>query len=362
MARKSLPAKRSAPAPSTSANDDTIPPPFAPASTTLVPLLNTFDKSKVYIIHIDRHPASFKRRIFAVPVLLNATIVALLCWRAYAALPTYLSLIFKILGERKKENEIIVDPKTGQTRSFGSLVQVVFLRTFMLAFDYFLYAIVWPWPVSFFAESPANPLLWRWHVGFRADEIYVRVSRGWGAEDLLPPARSSTTKAGGESPFFKVRILPAVDRTFMQKTGYLMMGKDWDLDFAAIIEATELVDKKTIALADLEKKVVVWSGNPDGSSGKWAVWDIHRLDEGAEDDSRRKIVEFRDRLVAMGKETLFFRWVEIIQYESTRPEGFSEERAASQVAELFAEHGVDFEEFARSVGGLGAMSSVQNTE
>lgn len=330
----------------------TIPPPFVGAPSSLAPLLDTLDKSKVYIIHIDRHPAGFKKRIFTVPVILNATIFVLLLWRLYAAVPTYLSLFLAITGQR-------ADPAahTGKTSKLY-LLGIVLRRTLMLAIDYCLVTIVWPWPVSFFAERPANPALWRWMIGFRDEEIYVRVSRGWGAQDLLPPAAlcgKSSSKAGAESPFFKVRVLPALEPTFMQKTGYLMMGKDWDLDFAAIIQATKLVDSKTIALGELEKKVVVWAGPADGSTGMWAVWEIHTLDKGAEDEGRRKIVEFRDKLAAMGKEDLFFRWVEVIQFESSQPGGFTDERraqAATKVAELFKQHGVDFDEFASSVGGL----------
>jgi hypothetical protein len=57
----------------------------------------------------------------------------------------------------------------------------------------------------------------------------------------------------------------------------------------------------------------------------------------------------------MGKDELFYRWVELIQYESTRPGGFTKERqleAGAKVQSLFEEHGVNFEEFEKSVGGI----------
>ena len=81
----------------------------------------------------------------------------------------------------------------------------------MFMFDFILFRFVGPWPLSFFFEMPGNPILWRYHVGFRDQEVYVRESRGWGTEDLLGAAEGSSGKAGSESPFFKTRILPAVD-------------------------------------------------------------------------------------------------------------------------------------------------------
>lgn len=131
-------------------------------------------------------------------------------------------------------------------------------------------------------------------MGFREQEVVVRVSRGWGAEDLVQGA-----KRGEESPFFRVRVLPAIERGWMRKTGYLMMGKDWDLEFGAMVRATGLVDRGVLGLDALRKSVFVWVGGGEGEGGKgdgegqWAVWEVWRLDEGAEEEGRRKIVEFK---------------------------------------------------------------------
>lgn len=60
----------------------------------------------------------------------------------------------------------------------------------------------------------------------------------------------------------------------------------------------------------------------------------------------------------MGKENLFFRWIEIVQFESSQPGGFTPERqvrAVDQARQAFKEQGVDFEEFVKSVGGMDAM-------
>ena len=65
----------------------------------------------------------------------------------------------------------------------------------------------------------------------------------------------------------------------------------------------------------------------------------------------------------MGKESLFFRWIEIVQYESSQPGGFTPERqvlAAEKAKQLFAENGVDFDEFIKSTGGLEGMPGMEN--
>lgn len=188
----------------------------------------------------------------------------------------------------------------------------------------------------------------------------MRASRGWGRRELLGASKEEgrVGKRGGESPFFKVRILPAVDRSRVKgKTGYLLMDGDWDLDFAAMIEATKLLDQKLLKEEHLEKSVLVWCGEEEGE-GQWVVWECWKLDEGAEEEGRKKIVEFKDRLTAMGKEGLFFRWIELVQYESSQPGGFTTERqqmAAEKARKLFSEQGVDFDEFVEVTGGLEDM-------
>ena len=70
---------------------------------------------------------------------------------------------------------------------------------------------------------------------------------------------------------------------------------------------------------------------------------------------RDQILLFREKLAAMGKEDLFFRWVEIIQFESSQEGGFTLERQQSamlQAKKLFEDGGVDFSSLWREVGGL----------
>jgi hypothetical protein len=332
-----------------------IPAPFSPAPDSLAPLLATFNTDNVYVIHTDTHPAWFKKRIFTVPVVLNVVIVLVLALRAYQILPFYWAISMSVMGNRN-ETTIIYNDHT-----WLSLLWKVARRMLTFFVDYILVMVVAPWPWGFFAEQPGNPVRWRLTVGFRDSEVYVRHSRGWGAKDLLGEADGSTGKAGADSPFFKTRILPAVDTARLrEKTGYLLMDGDFDLDFYGMVAATQLLDRKDASPALLRKSVFVFVG--EGEEGKWAMWDCGQLDEGSETDARNKVLEFKERLTAMGKESLFFKWVELVQYESNAPGGFTPERqveAAEKVKRLFQDHGVDWDTFSSEIGGLDGLPGMQ---
>lgn len=338
-----------------------IPVPFVAAPGAFHPFLSALDKSSVYITHIDRHPAFFKKQIFCVPVALNVSITALLIWRAYVVVPQYFFLFLFLLGDKTTGTSL-----DGKSSSQKEMVRFVIERGVKFFLDYLLVTVVAKWPYSFFMEFPHNPLSWRWITGFRDEEIVVRVSRKWDGGDLV-----SGIKRGGESPFFKTKVLPALDGEFMLKTGYIMMNDSWDLDFGAMVNATKLVDKKELKLEDLDRRVFVWVPARSGpGESEWAVWNEKAQEEQVlgvastsdfelepeeASEGRQKILQIQSKLQEMGKEDLFFRWVEMIQYESTRPGGFTKERqleAGLKVQKLFAEHGVDFEKFEESVGGI----------
>lgn len=331
-----------------------IPPPFSAAPSELSTLLSTFDIASVYIIHTDTLPAAHKKSIFLVPVLLNLFFVLILAWRAYHALPHYWAIILSFLGN-PNDTTIRYD-----STPWGMLMGKVVKRMLLFLADFLLFRIVGPWPWSFFAETPGNPIAWRWNVGFRDEEICVRQSRGWGAADLLGAAEGASGKAGEESPFFKTRILPALEKTRLrQKTGYMLMDASFDLDFYGMIAATQLLDRKRIPIGFLRKSVFVYISSEEGGSGEWAMWDCSPLDQGSESEARDKVILFKERLTEMGKESLFFKWVELIQYESNAPGGFTPERqvaAAEKVKRMFADQGVDFEEFSKEIEGWNGMS------
>ncbi|OAL00597.1 hypothetical protein IQ06DRAFT_146736 [Phaeosphaeriaceae sp. SRC1lsM3a] len=333
----------------------TIPEPFTAAPTELADLLSTFSRDTVYITHIDGHPAWFKKRIFSVPVILNSIISLALLWRAWYILPHYWAILLSVLGNANETTIYWVDT------TWGVLLWSIFKRMLSFFIDFMLFRIVGPWPWSFFLEMPGNPIWWRWTIGFRDEEVYIRQSRGWGAEDLLGAAEGSTGKAGAESPFFKTRILPAVDpQRLREKTGYLLMDSDFDLDFYGMIAATQLLDRKTISPSILRRAVFVYVGDLASpiENGQWAMWDCSDPEVDPETEARDKLMQFKDKLTAMGKESLFFKWVELIQYESNAPGGFTQQRqeeAAEKTKRMFEAEGVDWETFSAFVGGPGAM-------
>jgi hypothetical protein len=330
-----------------------IPPPFGPAPASLAPLLSTFNPDTVYIVHTDAHPAWFKKRIFTVPVVLNVVIALVLAYRAYTILPFYWAVVMSVLGN---PNHTTI---TYHDHTWLSLLWKVTRRMLTFFTDYILVMVVAPWPWGFFIEGPGNPVRWRWAIGFRDSEIIVRQSRGWGAKDLLGDTDGSTGKAGIDSPFFKTRILPAIDPARLrEKTGYLLMDGSFDLDFYGMIAATKLIDRKDISAAELRKSVFVYVG--EGEQGQWTMWECDQP-EVSETEARNKVIEFRDRLAALGKENLFYKWVELIQYESNAPGGFTPERqvdAVEKVKRLFQDHGVDWDTFSSEIEGLNDLPAM----
>ena len=277
---------------------------------------------------------------------MNVAIVILLLWRAYIAIPSYFAILVATLGYDSPEK---VDTNNSD---MGDLVSMGMKRTFMFFVDFSLVSLISPWPVDFFLGIPANPTAWRRLVGFQDKEIVIRQSRKW--DSRLP--KDWMEKDGTDHAVYQERIMPAINPTWVaQKTGYLMMDKSWDLSFQGMIDAHFLLDQKRATLDDFQKTVVVHS-----ETWGWLVWNVYKLDEGSQEEGRKHIVAFKDKLTAMGKENLFFKWIELVQYEASQPGGFTPERqedVAKKAHELFASQGVDFEEFRKDVEGLPGMTS-----
>ncbi|GAM90569.1 hypothetical protein ANO11243_086130 [Dothideomycetidae sp. 11243] len=326
----------------------TPPAPFTAAHERMKPFLKLLDPSKVYITHIDRFPSAFKKQIFLVPVILNLSIFIALAWRAYAILPWYGQVLNLFVGNPSR---LAVER---DLHSKAGLVWIVVRRSFNFMLDFVLIRFIASWPVSFFFEQPCSPVVWRWRVGFRNEEIVVRESRRWGSQELL-----AGVKTGKESPFFKTRILPAIDRMWIrEKSGYMMMNGDWDLDFYAMTEAHRFVDQNKLELKDFEKTILA---HTEGMG--WVAWRAHELDTGMEEEEqRKKIMKLKDKLTLMGKESLFFRWIEIVQYESGKPGDFDSKRQVETMEIIkreFERQGVDFEKLVQEVGGLDGTPGMQ---
>jgi hypothetical protein len=74
----------------------------------------------------------------------------------------------------------------------------------------------------------------------------------------------------------------------------------------------------------------------------------------AEEERRRQVFAFRDALTAVDKEDMFYRWIEIVQFEASQPDGFGPEKqveVAGRIREMFAKEGIDFDAFWKEAVG-----------
>ena len=334
--------------PATATSHTKPPAPYSTPPPALQPFLLGLNPAHIYIVHIDTHQWTFKRKIFAVPVLMNVVIALLLLWRARVALPLYAAILLATLGY---ESTAKVDY---QHLDWIPLLNVGGRRALMFLIDWLLAVYIVPWPLDFFLGSPANPALWRWRIKFQDQEIVVRKSRKWDKE-----LAKNWLAEDADPAVYQHKIMPAIDRKYVDlKTGYMMMDKNWNLDFAAMIASHALVKQGKAAFSDFRKTVIVYSEDHG-----WLIWPVWKLDEGSQEEGRRKIVLFKDKLTVMGKENLFFKWIELIQYETSQPGGFTEERQADTMRKaktLFESEGVDFDKFWEEVGGVQGLPGMSS--
>ncbi|CAK7240878.1 MAG: hypothetical protein STHCBS139747_002331 [Sporothrix thermara] len=349
--------------------NSTPPAPFKKAPESLEPFYEQLSTQHVYIAHIDNKPASFKRKIFSVPVLLNICVALLFALRVWYIGPYYYLLLQSALGTTNETTFV------AKNLPWTQLAFIILRRGFTFLLDLVLAVFVWPWPVEFcFGTRHGNPLGWRMHVGFRDKEIYVRRSRSWYSSAQNSSAKDNDAAGGSSSTAKKLDLVTDDEARRLlvahisqatspllinQKTGYLTMDGNWDLDWDMMVLATHLVDKKDLALEAFNCLTLLHHDNFG-----WLIADLKMLGGGnAADDARREqVFKFRDALSALGKEDLFYRWIEIIQYEATRPGGLGnaerQAEVAKQVRDLFQEQGIDFDQvWADSVGtdGLHGM-------
>lgn len=323
-----------------------IPPPFvSPSASFADAFLSLLPQSHVYLLHIDTTPATLKRRVFLVPVCMNVLITLGLVIRAYFALPVYLALLIATFGYA---SEATIDLKQS---GYGALFGITASRTMLLLGDYVLFSLLgsWPWNFVFGNEESrfGSPSKWRWYLGFQEKEILVRSSKRWD-RGLVPNWTQD------DEVTLKSKIMPTVQEDKLAKSGLLLLDKDWNLDYAAMVEAHRLVKEGKLKLDDFEKAVLVYH-QPARS---WMIWEMNQEDMPQKAKQRDALLKFKDKLAAMGHEDLFYRWVELVQYESTMPGGFTQERQAAAMREarrMFNEAGVDFEKFWIEIGGSRGM-------
>ncbi|OTB12547.1 hypothetical protein K445DRAFT_320985 [Daldinia sp. EC12] len=318
------------------------PAPFKKPPEVLQPFLETLDEKCVYITHIDSHPRDFKQKIFFVPTLMNIALTAALLYRIWYIGPYYLRIFVSVLGY-PNETTMVVDEM-----EWNEIIPEVAVRAFNFMLDFLLFVFVWSWPFDFvIGGEHGSPIMWRWHVGFRDREVVVRRSRKW-----VEAAGDFVNDEGARSLFMSRIGMATSPMLINEKTGYLLMTADWDLDWAAMVDANDMVDEKMAAI-EAFKLVVLLFHEEYG----WLCVDTKTGENGEEDERRRQVFAFRDALAAVGKEALFYRWIEIVQFETSRPGGFTpdkQEKAAQEIRDLFSKEGINFDEFWKeSVGQEG---------
>ncbi|KKK24009.1 hypothetical protein P175DRAFT_0500300 [Aspergillus ochraceoroseus IBT 24754] len=316
-------------------------PPFTIAPHSLTPFLDLLSPEGVYLVHIDTTTLEVKKQSFIVPSIINVFIIALLAVRIYMGRKVYPALLATVIGLTSSMN---VDTAAMSWEEIG---KITLRRAGPVIFDYFLVTLFLSWPIRFYY----GPVKWRRKIGFRNHEIIVRCSQSRLSNSL---ERNRWIRENEE---MRDKIVAAVTPDRIRKTGYLLVDADWDLDYNAMIMAHQLVDSTRdgsgLPLDEFRTAVLV-NTDTDG----WLIW--HVGDENTEEGRTRskqrdQILAFKEKLTEMGKEELFFRWVELIQYESTRPGGFTPERQESamiQAKQLFEEADVDFARFWQEVGGM----------
>ena len=348
----------------------TFPPP------ALSTLLTTFPTKKIYILSIDTTTPSHRRRTFLLILLFNTLLAALLAYRLWYATPTYLSLFFSILGYKTPTS--IASPPTQWTQSARLLAQ----RMGMFFFDgVVLGRYVSEWPITFFLgrqDDTTGCLRWRYQLGFTwlEREVVVRRSRAWATDisaissRLLSPDSSNPnpkTIQGADATEKATEIIRAATTPsrIQSKPGLLLIDKDWELYYTGMVDAHTLLSDPTSGLTRQE----LTKNGPivcifDATTSSWKIWrpwsdgqELPRNDGG-------KLRLFKDLLTAMGREGLFFRWVEVVQHESSSAEVFTSERREKVVKvsrELFEREGVRWDEVVDGIGGLEGLFGMEVT-
>ena len=335
------------------------PTPFQVASASLRPFLSTLPTDHVYLVHVDNTPPTLKKRVFVVPVILNFLIILGLCVRIYYAAPVYLEQIITIFGY---DTAYKVDTRTAGA---GELMNTVSSRTLLLMLDYSIFALIGSWPREFLFGSKTSrfvgPWEWRRTIGFRETEIIVRRGRKWDTPLLVGESLDQVkTWSIDDELTLKVKVDPAMRTSYVGKTGYLLLDKDWDLDFKGMLDAHKLVDKGTIQIKDLENLVLVYYQK------QWLVWQVHQAPQISKLEEQDTVLEkFKSKLADLGAEDVFFRWIEIMQFETSQPGGFTEGRQAEAMRELkklLTKKGVDYAQFWEEIGGQAGLPGFEATD
>ena len=228
---------------------------------------------------------------------------------------------------------------------------IVFDRTFLLFVDYVLLALVGSWPKEFFLGSRegrrTGSAVWRWRIGVREKEIVVRRGRRWDTKILVGSDKKERVWSKEDELTMLKKVGDAMRKEYLAKTGVLLLDKKWDLEYRGMIDAHRMVDSERLKMEDLDGCVFVWYGE------KWLWWrpNERRKAEGERDEKTEK---FRKALEQRKCGDVFYRWIEIVQFETNQKKGTEKERYERLLEEfkrLLNGKRVDVDKLLKEVGG-----------
>ena len=228
----------------------------------------------------------------------------------------------------------------------------------MFFIDFALARFVAVWPMDFFWGTPLGPLRWRWAIGFRERDVVIRRSRRWG-ESIVGVDEEVVGDGELGRKAFQERIVPGIDATWARgRTGMAMLDNNWDLWYRGMVDAHAFVDSGKIGMIDFQGRTVAVH-----TEKGWLCW---KISDEASGETGEKLQKVKGKLDAMGKEGLFWKWVELVQFETEGREvltgrSTAREDVVRKGKVLFEEEGVDFGEFWHEVGGLEGMPGMDGS-
>lgn len=328
--------------------------PFQPVSDELLKFCSFLDTDKIYVLHIDKTPTILKRRVFMVPVWMNVIFTVGLLLRLYYAVPFYCSFIISYFGRQGDDPWIQADQLP-----WLDFTALVASRLAIVGFDTFLSTKVISWPVAFCFGAPASPVNWRTRVGFQDQEVIVRKSRdfhtslntSWTVDDLLT---------------VKIFATEALNMQATQKTAYTMIAdKRWDLDFASMIRAHELTGKsRDFSMVEIDRVVLAYSSQ----MRQWRIWHLdekpqQRPDPSGYNPDEDNAVRLAKYLRERRKGALFYRYIELVQYETSLPDANTPQRRQAklqQIKDEFTKAQLDFGTVVQDLGGYQNMPGLED--
>lgn len=324
-----------------------IPTPWKAATEGLQAYASTLPKDHVYLVHVDRTSISAKKEAFLVPIVLNVIIALGMIARIYYAAPIYLSLLITVFHY---DTSYSVDPSIA---SSGDIITTVFNRTFLFATDYAIFWLIGSWPREFVAGSRINryvgPLGWKMAVGLEEEEVIVRRGRKWDVSILETVDQLGRDWSLDKELSIKFKVDAAMNKSYISKTGFSLLDRHWDLDYCGCVDAHRFVEDGRVTLDELENCALVYYQN------QWLFWRVHEKLSEEEMAGDPKVQNFKQQCTELGLEDVFYRYMEVLQYETNQPGGFlpgAQARVMEELQRLVAEKGVDFHgKFYDAVGG-----------